>query len=62
MTAVHQFVEGFNKGDTKMLSSACADGVSIIDEFPPHEAHHRVGVGETLGDHAEVLDVGDGEA
>ena len=37
--AVHQFVGGFNKGDVKMLSSDCADQVSIIDEFPPYEWH-----------------------
>ena len=39
MAVVHQFVDGFNKGDQKMLVSACADQVSIIDEFPPHEWH-----------------------
>jgi ketosteroid isomerase-like protein len=39
MAAVSQFVDGFNKGDMKMLTSACADEVSIIDEFPPYEWH-----------------------
>jgi hypothetical protein len=39
MVAVHQFVEGFNKGDTKTAAAACADQTSIIDEFPPHEWH-----------------------
>ena len=39
MAAVQKFVDGFNKGDLKLLSSACADQVSIIDEFPPHEWH-----------------------
>ena len=39
MAVVRQFVDGFNKGDLKMLSSACAEEVSIIDEFPPHEWH-----------------------
>jgi hypothetical protein len=39
MVAVRQFVDGFNKGDTKMALAACADQASIIDEFPPHEWH-----------------------
>ena len=39
MVAVHQFVDGFNKGDTKTAAAACADQTSIIDEFPPHEWH-----------------------
>ena len=39
MAAVNQFVDAFNKGDTKLLAAACADETSIIDEFPPHEWH-----------------------
>ena len=39
MATVHQFVDGFNKGDTKTAAAACADQASIIDEFPPHEWH-----------------------
>ncbi len=39
MVPVHQFVDGFNKGDTKTAVAACADQTSIIDEFPPHEWH-----------------------
>lgn len=39
MAAVHQFVDGFNKGDMKATLAACADHTSIIDEFPPHEWH-----------------------
>jgi ketosteroid isomerase-like protein len=39
LAAVNQFADGFNKGDTKMLLSACADQTSILDEFPPHEWH-----------------------
>ena len=39
MAPVHQFVDGFNKGDTKSALAACADQTSIIDEFPPHEWH-----------------------
>jgi ketosteroid isomerase-like protein len=37
MAVVNQAVDGFNKGDIKMLTSACADEVSIIDEFSPYE-------------------------
>ena len=39
MAVVNQFVDGFNKGDTKSAAAACADQTSIIDEFPPHEWH-----------------------
>lgn len=39
MVPVHQFVDGFNKNDTKTALAACADQTSIIDEFPPHEWH-----------------------
>ena len=36
MTPVHQFVNGFNKGDAKTALAACADQASIIDDFPPY--------------------------
>jgi ketosteroid isomerase-like protein len=39
MAPVQQFVNAFNKGDTKTASALCADQTSIIDEFPPHEWH-----------------------
>lgn len=39
MVPVHQFVDGFNKGDVKTALAACADQASIIDDFPPHEWH-----------------------
>ena len=39
MAPVRQFVDGFNKNDTKMAQTACADQTSIIDDFPPHEWH-----------------------
>ena len=39
MVPVHQFVDSFNKGDTKTAAAACADQTSIIDEFPPQEWH-----------------------
>jgi ketosteroid isomerase-like protein len=39
LVPVHQFVDGFNKGDAKSALAACAEDASIIDEFPPHEWH-----------------------
>jgi opacity protein-like surface antigen len=39
MAPVHQFVDGFNKGDTKSALAACADQAYIIDEFAPYEWH-----------------------
>ena len=39
MAPVHQFIDGFNKGDTKAAIAACSDAVSIIDDLPPHEWH-----------------------
>jgi hypothetical protein len=39
LVAVNHFVDGFNKGDLKVLLSSCANETSIIDEFPPHEWH-----------------------
>jgi hypothetical protein len=39
MIPVQQFVEGFNKSDAKMAEAACAEGASIIDDFPPHVWH-----------------------
>ena len=37
MAPVRQFVDGFNKGDIKMVQAACAGQTFIIDDFPPHE-------------------------
>jgi hypothetical protein len=34
---IHQFIDGFNRGDAKTALAACAPSASIIDEFPPHE-------------------------
>jgi hypothetical protein len=39
MASVHQFIDGFNKGDVKSALAACADQTSIIDEFAPYEWH-----------------------
>ncbi len=39
MSTVHQWVDGFNKGDAKASAAVCADETSIVDDFPPHEWH-----------------------
>ena len=37
MAPVRQFIDGFNKGDTKTAFAAYATGeISIVDEFPPY--------------------------
>ena len=36
---VNQFLDGFNKGDTKAVLATCAAEVAIIDEFPPYVWH-----------------------
>ncbi len=42
MVPIHQFVDGFNKGDAKTALAACDEQTSIIDEFPPHEWRGRL--------------------
>ncbi|HEX3670150.1 MAG TPA: nuclear transport factor 2 family protein [Candidatus Cybelea sp.] len=37
IATVHQFVDGFNRGDTKAELATCDAQASIIDDFPPHE-------------------------
>jgi len=37
MATVNQFIDGFNKGDTKMAVAACASPAWIVDEFGRHE-------------------------
>ena len=51
MVPVHQFVDGFNKGDTKTAAAACADQTSIIDEFPPHEWHGAGAITQWINDY-----------
>ena len=36
MAPVHQFVDGFNKGDLTTAIAACANEAFVIDDFPPH--------------------------
>jgi len=39
MAALNHFVDGFNKGDSTVMTTSCAEQTSIIDEFPPYEWH-----------------------
>jgi len=39
VAVVHQFVDAFNKGDTKAVLASCADITALIDDLPPHEWH-----------------------
>jgi hypothetical protein len=42
-TPIHQFIDGFNTGDTKSAYAAFSVGdITIVDEFPPHlwVGHH----------------------
>ena len=50
LASINQFVDGFNKGDTKTAAAACADETSIIDEFPPHEWHGSGACAKWLND------------
>ena len=36
MATVHAFFDAFNRGDTRAAAATNTDGVSIIDEVPPH--------------------------
>jgi ketosteroid isomerase-like protein len=36
MAVVNQFIDAFNKGDTKAYVATCAPQVAIIDEFAPY--------------------------
>lgn len=51
MATVNRFVDGFNKGDTTMIVAACADQMSIIDEFPPHEWHGAGAIAKWVTDY-----------
>lgn len=36
MTAVRQYVDGFNNSDEKAMAGACADPMQILDGMSPH--------------------------
>ena len=51
MAPVHQFVDGFNKGDVNSALATCAEQTSIIYEFPPHEWHGAGACAKWAGDY-----------
>ena len=51
MAPVLQFLDAFNKGDTKAMLASSADQMSIIDEFPPHEWHGSGALSRWLSDY-----------
>jgi ketosteroid isomerase-like protein len=53
MVPIHQFVDGFNKGDVNSALAACSDETSIIDEFPPHEWHGAGACAKWANDYVE---------
>src|SRR5690348_7430906 len=63
LAVVHQFVDGFNKGDIKTLLATCAGETSILDEFPPHEWHGKGACAKWVSDFdadAKKNDITDG--
>ena len=50
MSVVHQWADGFNKGDVKSIAASCADQTSVIDDFPPHEWHGAGACSKWFGD------------
>jgi ketosteroid isomerase-like protein len=51
VTTVKNFVEAFNKGDTKAASAMCAPEAYIIDEFAPYEWHGAGACGKWFADY-----------
>ena len=51
MVPVHQFIDGFNKGDVNSALATCAEQTSIVDEFPPHEWHGAGACAKWAGDY-----------
>jgi ketosteroid isomerase-like protein len=39
VSAVHQYIEAFNKADVKAMAAMCADPMSILDGMAPHVWH-----------------------
>lgn len=61
---VHQFIDGFNTGDTKSACAAFSSGdITIIDEFPPHRwdgPHAAKDWAADYDKHAQATGVSDG--
>jgi hypothetical protein len=63
-TPIHQFIDGFNKGDTKSGYAAYASGsISITDEFAPHVwtgLHAAHAWADAYAKHAQASGIADG--
>jgi hypothetical protein len=63
-TPIHQFIDGFNNGDTKSAYAAYATGdILIIDEFAPHRwvgPHAAQDWAADYDKHAQATGVSDG--
>jgi hypothetical protein len=64
MAPIRQFIDGFNKGDTKSAFAAYATGnITIVDEFAPHRWSGPNAAQEWVADydrHAAATGVSDG--
>ena len=56
MSAVHQIVDGFNKGDAAMFLSSCDKETAIVDEVPPHEWHGPGGCAQWMKDYGAFVE------
>src|SRR5450631_2682102 len=64
-TPIHQFIDGFNSGDTKSAFAAYATGViNIVDEFAPHRwigPHAAQGWAADYDKHEQATGVSEGQ-
>ena len=51
MKVVDQFLDGFAKGDTKMIMATIAPEMAILDEFPPHAWHGAGAFAQWMSDY-----------
>ena len=61
---IHQFIDGFNRGDTKSAYAVYATGdITIVDEFAPHRwvgPHAAQDWAADYDKHAQATGVSDG--
>ena len=50
VSAVQQYIDGFNKGDLKAMATMCADPMSILDGMAPHVWHGPTACQDWYGD------------
>jgi len=54
MATVHRFVDDFDAGDLAKAAQSCADELSIVDDFPPHEWHGPGALAAWAADYAAL--------